>query len=90
MLSHATVLFRIHHVWLAGVAGNGVQHQINETVASKRNFQLSSDNSMAVPWRTNCRTGMFVVNSTATTKLVETPVVDNSPLRADVLYVGQT
>lgn len=44
---------------------------------------------MAAPWRINCRTGMFVRNSTATTKLVDTPVVESSPLLSDVLYVGQ-
>lgn len=42
-----------------------------------------------MPFKTQYSGGTLVGKDTATTKLVEMPVVDRVPRRAEVLYTGQ-
>ena len=58
--------------------------------AAKKFFIYSSKfRRKAVPLRTQYSGGFSVGRYTATTKLVDIPVVDKVPFRTEVLYTGQ-
>lgn len=61
---------------------------------AKRSFKAMAhggpSHNSAAPIRTQCSAGIAVGSSTATTKLVDWPVVESTPARALVLYSGHS